>query len=134
MLSLCGFLGFSGFLLWEGESARKVKKANLDLYYIRDLRASYLMLYDICEEGKKSTRDYNEEIKKTEATMLKDGYDRAEIIQINHKALDEANAWRKSLKQSTEECAKEIERADREAERTRSGATQPTERPQNRLK
>ena len=95
---------------------------------------SYLVLYEKSEEGKKSSRDYNEEIKKTEATMLKDGYDRAEIIQINHKALDEAKAWRKSLKQSAEECAKEIERADREAERTRSRATHTTEMPQNRLK
>lgn len=116
MLALCGFLGFAGFLLWEGESARNQKKVNLDKYYIRDLKTSYLMLYDICEEGKKSTRDYNEEIKKTEATMLKDGYDRAEIVQINLKAFDEANDWRKCLKKSAEEYAKEVERANHAAE------------------
>jgi hypothetical protein len=134
MLSICGFLGFSGFLLWEGENARKEKKTNLDLYYIRDLKACYMMSYDIYKEGKKSTRDYNEEIKKTEAIMLKDGYDRAEILQINQKAFDEAEAWSKYLKQSAEEYAKEIEHADRAAEQARSSATKPTERPQNHLK
>lgn len=121
MLSVCGFLGFSGFLLWEGERDRKEKRDNLDKYYAREIESWFLVHYDILD-GKITNPDAyqnsNDSIKKTEMAMQKEGYDRAEIQQITFVAMDLADNRRKHLKQSEEALAKEIERADREAAQT----------------
>lgn len=128
MLSLCGFLGFFGFILWEGERDRKEKRSNLDRYYTREIESWFLSHYDILD-GRSSGdgyKDSNDSIKKTEANMLKEGYDRAEIQQITFTAMSLADNRRKLLKQSEEAYAKEIERADREARKSREEAIKPT--------
>jgi hypothetical protein len=89
ILSICGL---TGFLVWKSDQSEKEKmitfkekRNHLDDYYSIEFRAAYSFALDATKPAHYETWGYKW-IEETEANMLKDGYDRAEINDMELRA------------------------------------------------
>lgn len=95
--------GFGGFLLWKNEKAEKEqntelkeKRKRLDEYYSFEFRTGYSL---ILEPGiSLSDQKWGRELIDTaEDSMLKDGYDRAEIEDMRMEAMEKIEDYNLSF-------------------------------------
>ncbi len=80
------------FTLWQNSTKRDEKKAKLDNYYFEklksDCRTSNYLTTSGREQSFKAWQVMRYLMEKTEISMLEDGYDRAEIQELEKKAED----------------------------------------------
>lgn len=100
-LSILCFTAYAGYYLWKEDKAkaeriekedkaREEKRERLNKYYEFELKCALTIARDPKTNAEQALLKWDE-IEEIKKHMLQDGYDRAEIAEIDHKAYREAS-------------------------------------------